>query len=570
MPRLTTTTNLNVGLLIDWLALGYQGDIIDGVVKAASERGANLLLFFGGAFTSESLTDPHDSVFARARQPAVDGVVAAMGTLVPHLGPESSGRALNQLGVPVVSIGLRLENTMNIGVDNCAGLKQLCEHLVLEHGRKSFAMIAGPTQSTESEERVYVCRDTLQQLKIELPEERITHQEFAIAGGERGIEELFDRRNIKVDHLDTILCANDLIAEGALEELSRRKISVPEKLAITGFDGLERASYLAVPLSTVSQPLEELGHEAMRGLLQTLDGIDVPKVETLPSRLVIRRSCGCITTGSTNLEPLRTAPPTTNGVWSLFEHRELVRAALARSARGQFSTAGAGWEERWLMALLEDLRDQQGRTFLVQLDATLRHEGRSRNTHEVCHRVLSELREQVLAYIGTPALCRRFEDILHASRQITSSSLERLEVNRRLATTGTLYSLMHTMERLVRLIGQPRFWQQLEIDLVRLGIHTCVVTRYTDDEQLFSNAAFLFSKVERDWDKLANQVFATADILPGNRIRDPRDYPLVIRILVHAGKAYGTIVFSFTGNDLAMYEAFASIVALQLSQNTSN
>jgi DNA-binding LacI/PurR family transcriptional regulator len=570
VTRLTTTNCLNVGLLIDWLVPGYQGGIIEGVVKAASVRGANLLMFFGGAFRSEALTEPDESVFRLAGQPVVDGVVAAMGTLAVHLGQEASARVLERLGTPWVSIGFLPDNNVNVNTDNCAGLLQLCEHLVKEHHRKNFAVIAGPKQSTESEERIRICRDTLKRFNLELSEERITHQELGITGGENGVIDLLDVRKIKLENLDALVCVNDLIAEGAIEELLRREVNVPGEIAVTGFDGLERSIYLSVPLTTVSQPLVDLGREAMRSLLQTLDGMDVAKSKILPSRLVIRNSCGCAANHLQSSENAQAIPPASNGVWTFFERRELVRASLSRTARGQFTAAGGGWEERWLMAILGDLRDFTGKAFLSELDTLLRLHGREKTSLEVCNAVLGDLRTQFLSYVSDPNLCRRFEEIVYVARLMIMSALERIEVNRRLETTNTLNTAMRAMERLIRLVGQASFWRQLEIDLVRLGIHLCCVSRYVDPLMAVSSAVFLFSKNERDWAELVGVEFPAAEILPGFRIREARDYPLVVRQLVHSGKPYGIVVFSYIGSEFAMYELLATVIALQLSHVPSN
>jgi hypothetical protein len=304
----------------------------------------------------------------------------------------------------------------------------------------------------------------------------------------------------------------------------------------------------------------------MRSLLQALDGMDVTKSKVLPSRLVVRHSCGCAAVKLQSSENAQVIPPASNGVWAFFERRELVRASLSRSARGQFTAAGAGWEERWIMAILGDLRNFSGKAFLSEVETVLRLHGRERTSLEVCNSVIDDLRTQFLSCVSDPTLCRRFEEIIHISRLMTTSALERIEVNRRLETTNTLNTLMRTMERLIRLVGQAKFWQRLEIDLVRLGIHTCCVSRYVDQSMRTSAATFLFSKAERDWADLIGVDFPTAEILPGFRIRDARDYPLVIRNLAHSGKPYGMVVFNYTGSEFAMYELLATVIALQLSQ----
>src|SRR5687768_10100883 len=103
--RLTTTSCLSIGLLLDFLAPGYQRDILDGVSRAVARRGANLLVFVGGEFAAEQLGTDDNIVFQSAKKPAVDGVVAPMSTLINKIGPEPGRRILSDLGVPAVSLG---------------------------------------------------------------------------------------------------------------------------------------------------------------------------------------------------------------------------------------------------------------------------------------------------------------------------------------------------------------------------------------------------------------------------------------------------------------------------------
>ena len=91
---------------------------------------------------------------------------------------------------------------------------------------------------------------------------------------------------------DGLVCANDQLASGAYQAAARRGLSIPTDLAITGWDDDPFAAHLDPALTTVSQPMYELGACSAELLFERLDGDELADV-TLTARPVIRRSCGC-------------------------------------------------------------------------------------------------------------------------------------------------------------------------------------------------------------------------------------------------------------------------------------
>jgi hypothetical protein len=350
-----------------------------------------------------------------------------------------------------------------------------------------------------------------------------------------------------------------------LLELNERNRRVPEDLIVTGFDGLDRGRYLTPPLTTIDQPVVDLGYAAGRSLLQSLDGVDVPRVETLPSTLVVRGSCGCTLADDRPDDAPRKRARSASSSSVLLEHRVMICAALSRAAKGQMSGAGAGWEERWLMALLDDLRVAEGRGLLHQVQTLLHRQAKERSAIELCQKVLVTFRNQVLAQLSDLDATRRVEDILHEARSLAGAALERLEVNRRLATTGTLYSVLHALERLARIVTQAGFWAQLQTELTRLSIHTCFVSRIEDLAPNTSRLVFAFSDVEPQVERWLGEPFPNQALLPGAQIRQRREYPLVARNLVQCQRAVGSVLFSLSARDVAIYEPLAALIAIQLA-----
>jgi DNA-binding LacI/PurR family transcriptional regulator len=90
--------------------------------------------------------------------------------------------------------------------------------------------------------------------------------------------------------LDAVFAASDLMADGALRALRQAGRRVPDDVAVIGFDDNAVAAYADPPLTTVRQPILEIGRSLARQLLRLLDGEDVPNAYMLPTELIIRES----------------------------------------------------------------------------------------------------------------------------------------------------------------------------------------------------------------------------------------------------------------------------------------
>jgi LacI family transcriptional regulator len=118
------------------------------------------------------------------------------------------------------------------------------------------------------------------------------HGEYSANGGARVIRELLDRG----DRLpDAIACANDQSALGAVYALRERGYGIPEDVLVTGFDDIPLARHTNPPLTTVRQPVQQMGTAAFDALYSMIDGKKPEERQlTLPVELVLRASCGCV------------------------------------------------------------------------------------------------------------------------------------------------------------------------------------------------------------------------------------------------------------------------------------
>lgn len=199
----------------------------------------------------------------------------------------SAVKALDEGGFPVVVVDpLRVADTncISIGATNFTGRITAAEHL-LSLGHRRIAHAGGPHSVDCSHARLAGYSSPLRQAGIELDESLITHSAFSYdARGRQAARDLLDRS----DRPTAIFAANDEIALGIMEEAHRQSIRIHQDLSVVGFDDTFLASRSAPPLTTVAQPLLEMGRVATRSLAQmiTNDVVSTHHIE-LATRLVV-------------------------------------------------------------------------------------------------------------------------------------------------------------------------------------------------------------------------------------------------------------------------------------------
>lgn len=246
--------------------------VIRGVATELDNAGKLLVLMTTGS------NEGRDRVERYAIGGHVDGVMFASLHDADPL-PELMLRR----GVPVVCNGVLPHSSAPwIDVDHIGGVRSGVGHLIAQ-GRGKIATIAGPQDMSAGRARLEGYRRALAP----------TGQRAIIAIGDftaqSGVEAM---RQLLADEpdLDAVFVASDLMAHGALTALRESGRTVPEDVAVVGFDDIALASYCEPPLTTVRQPIPEIGRTLARHMLRLLDGEEVESSTILPTELVIRES----------------------------------------------------------------------------------------------------------------------------------------------------------------------------------------------------------------------------------------------------------------------------------------
>ena len=266
-----------VGLVLPHLSGPYYAAVLEGVEEEATAQAVNVVII--GTHGRTRATELVTELSGR-----VDGLLI-MGRTVP----DDVIHQLQRRGVHVVvvarpAVGLADE----VRSENRQSAEALARHL-LDHGHERIAFIGDPESSPDAAERWegFVAAHRAHRISNLMP---------PVASAFREVEgHTAARATLDTPSRPTALfCANDEIAMGAYAAAADLGLAIPRDLAVTGWDDIPVARFLAPALTTVRQPMAALGTRAARLALERVRGArEQPVTSVLPTELIIRSSCGC-------------------------------------------------------------------------------------------------------------------------------------------------------------------------------------------------------------------------------------------------------------------------------------
>jgi LacI family transcriptional regulator, galactose operon repressor len=270
-----------IGLTLPLVADAYFGPMLSGAAEALYERDMRIVL-------APTLHE-HDrevSLLERLMRGTTDGAILML--------PEESIEELRMLqrqGFPFVVVDPREpppEGVACVAAMHASGAKVATEHL-LELGHRRIGAIAGAPGWYATEERLLGFRAALAAAGILLDPQLVVYSDWRMPRGTEAAEQLLGLP----DPPTAIFGFNDNVAIGALHAARKRGLTVPDDLSVVGFDDTELAVIVTPQLTSVRQPLAEMGRMGVSLLIRILEGqrVDALRVE-LATKLVVRESTG--------------------------------------------------------------------------------------------------------------------------------------------------------------------------------------------------------------------------------------------------------------------------------------
>lgn len=261
-----------LGVLVPDLTTQYMGAIVLGAGEEIRRSGMEMLI--STAFNMQS---------ERAQLNLLQGITDGLILILPHTDDEEI-QSIEQAGVPVVMVDHRGSDIKlpAVDIDNYTGGRTATEYLLsLHHERIGF--VGGLYQASAARLRGY--KEALVNASITFDESLVVPGNFSQPGGFSAATTLLALAQPPT----AIFATNDLAAFGVMEAVKEHGLRVPQDISVIGFDDIPMASQVFPPLTTVRQPLAEMGRAAVRMMIAKLRGVEPPSQRiTLATDLVVR------------------------------------------------------------------------------------------------------------------------------------------------------------------------------------------------------------------------------------------------------------------------------------------
>jgi DNA-binding LacI/PurR family transcriptional regulator len=258
-------------------ATDYYNLLMAGIEKSALTHDQDMLL------STYRNDDAHVDYLRLYFQRKVDGLIL----ITPDLNHPQI-KDIPAQNIPCVIIGDRTakETISYVDTDNFQGMSRLTEYLI-EKGHRHIAFVKGKDRIRNARDRFQGFRAAMEQHHFAIPDQWVLDGDFTPESGMNAVERLLASGKLP----SALICANDLMALGALSEIKNAGIGVPGDLALAGFDGIGVTAFTDPPLTTVSQPLFDMGFAASEILFNKIkDPERPPETMVFPVELITRNS----------------------------------------------------------------------------------------------------------------------------------------------------------------------------------------------------------------------------------------------------------------------------------------
>lgn len=271
-----------IGLLLNNLHNDFFVPLLNGVETVIREKGYNLIV---ATYHADSRREANPPIGPHN----TDGLLVFSDGLI-----DDDLVRLHASGFPMVLVHRTPPPSVSIPsvtVENVAITHQLIEHLIKVHGKRRILFLRGPLHQEDSIRRETGYRSALQANGIPFDENLILNGDFERDTACEVMNKFLE--NGRRVPFDAVFTGDDDAAIGALRALQQHNVSVPDEVAVVGFDDLGFAPFLNPPLTTVRAPTETVGRIATERMFSLLEDNVSDEVVILPTEIIYRRSCGC-------------------------------------------------------------------------------------------------------------------------------------------------------------------------------------------------------------------------------------------------------------------------------------
>jgi len=565
-----------IGLLSEVGGSSYHNDLWAGFADAAPELDVNLICYVGGTISASAYGfDPQRKIlYDLVDAERVDGLLVC-GTLGNFITTEEFRSFVDRFRpLPMVGIA-QTPGLPCVIVDNEKGMRDIVTHFVQAHGYRRIAFICGPKNNAEAALRYRAYADVLAEHDLPLDPDLVAPGDFIYATGRDAIHLLLDERKVE---FDAVVAANDWMAFGALGVLEERGIRVPDDVALGGFDDTREAAASHPSLTTVRQPIHKLGQAGIEVLLKLLEGEQVPERTMLPTKLMVRRSCGCseLVVAHAAVEPLkRKREPLQEAIVA---QREAILSEMVQVVGGS-APSSPKWAGRLLDAFLEEIAfgSAAGKPvagpaprgpFLSALDDVLRQAVTMINQMDDWQEAISVIRRHILPHLNVAALSRA-EDLFGQGRVMVGRTAQLNWARQQVEEIRRAEALSYLGGDLIAAVETEQILNVIGHRLPELDFSTAYLSFYDGQERPaeWSRLMLAYDRGKQVKVSAGGWRFPTRHLVPDELLPRERRYTWVIESLNFRENKFGYIILEAGPREGEIYGALTRQISGALQES---
>jgi LacI family transcriptional regulator len=271
-----------IGVIIPEFINGFFPTVIEGIQEVLQREGYGVLI----VQSNESREQERKNLYLLDEK-MVEGIIIS---ITNEGGNEEHYKHIMDAGTPIVFFNRVCENldAPKVVIDDTQMAEMAVNHLI-NSGYKRIAHLAGPSNLLVAHKRIEGYKNALRKHNIDIDEQNIIESGIFIKDGINTAKQML---NSNIPLPDAIFCFNDPVAIGAMKALKEAGVRIPDDVAIVGFSEDIMATIVEPPLTSVRQPMKEMGQQAAKLILEQIKSEKPikPKTYVLEAKLNIRKS----------------------------------------------------------------------------------------------------------------------------------------------------------------------------------------------------------------------------------------------------------------------------------------
>ena len=530
-----------IGFLTESLKSVYQSNIWIGASDASNRLGYSLVCFAGGSLGNSpwgKFEYQRNAIYNFIDKSLLKGMVIS-SSLGNFIDADECKDFYDQfIDIALVCLGPEIPSVPTVIVDNTHGMRELISHLVENHGCRHIAFIRGPEGNQEAEERLRIFHEVLFEHDLSADPQLILNGDFSPEAGIRAAKHL-TKNNF---NFDAVVAANDDMALGAMKAFQEHNVRVPDDVLVVGFDDIEESRFSAPPLTTIKQPLYEMGGKAIEVIHDILRGNKIENSIIVPASLVTRHSCGCFRHDKIDGNLFEKQKSQLNTKYLQNKIKKVIRPYQTLSNEASVDPLINDLANSFVNAL----QNSSEQRFLQDIEKTAWNIACSGGDTIGLFHILNVLRQFAVSSFGG-VLSDTVEGILHNAYIAISDNSIRAQVNRRLASEHQTTMLRSAGQAIASAFDIDHLLEVIATELANLNIDGCYLSIYDhNNNERWPSHLHLFLAI-RDGNKIlvdtSNNSFSTPHLAPEGIIEKEEPYSFLIEPLFFMDEQIGLIIF---------------------------